>query len=422
MSEPNIVARRWPRILFLVVFCGLSLSRLPNALEAPCLFGMDAQAYAQGLRIGPLAVLGYVVSAVGYFNLIQNVAASVALLLPVESAPVAFTAFALVVQLLPFALIATGQGPFFESWTRRILVALALLFLPTMMSETWLTTTHSHLHFGLIALVLLLDDASGARWGWLRRGVLVFAVTSGVYAVSLWPAFLVRARSATERVRERWVQLWIVSAGLVLQLVVAGWCLTSGAMNTKRTGLSPLDALHDVSIVHIGHALVGGRPGAHANALGAWGAYAYLIAFLAVAAWLLWDRRSKRVVLDDPRVWAFLAFVLWAGTVSVTAFGSRPVGRYAVAPAFSVAVFVITNVDFAKRRFVSIVFVGLMAVGLARGASRYWSEPRCTRHIAHPWAAEVARWREDGVNRLRVCPGTYRLRMPAPSETWRSPR
>ena len=39
-----------------------------------------------------------------------------------------------------------------------------------------------------------------------------------------------------------------------------------------------------VSIVHIGHALVGGRPGAHANALGAWGAYAYLIAFLAVAA------------------------------------------------------------------------------------------------------------------------------------------
>ncbi len=402
---------RWWRVLLFATCAALVFARTPELLLSPRFFAEEGKYFRFAYEVGFPRSLVVMHWPVGYFNLVPNLACSLGVLLPLEFAPACATYLSFLVQLIPFAILAFGRGSFVASPVRRVTASLALLFLPTMMVQAWMASLHAQVHLGIAALLILLDDeARGTLRRWGYRAILALGGLTGVYVVFLWPVFVYRAFA--QRVRDAWIEAAVVTGTLVVQ---GGFWIASiqfGASDPRRAHgeLSETIALWATS--HIALPLTGIRVQALAKSLPLPALYLFLVAFLALAAFVLWDRTERRLRWRDPRCFTLLAYFCVAACVSFTAYDGRPVGRYAIVPSVAVALFVIQCIDFRARRILSAALLVMLALACVRASSRdYWEGSRCQGHEEHRWRDEVARFRADPTREIAICPRGKTIRL-----------
>lgn len=183
----------------------------------------------------------------GYLNFWPNLATLLSTLPPLELAPLVTTLMALVVQLLPVAIIAWSRSPIWGHWARR-LAGIGVTLFSALTAEVWLNTVNSYNYFAAITFLLLLEHAplrSQTARRWAYRTLLLTAGLTGLNSTLLMPFFALRA--VLDRQAERWRQVAILSGCAVVHLVVLV-SVTSRATIHDRS-------IHPLGLAHFGAAI-----------------------------------------------------------------------------------------------------------------------------------------------------------------------
>jgi len=129
----------------------------------------------------------------GYFSLTPNLATHLATLVDLRMAPHLTLAIALIVQLIPFVLIAYSKSEFLDSPYKKIIASLIIMFAGNT-EEVWLNTINSQFHFVVIAFIILIEDKTNPSR--IKKTALILLTSlsglSGIPANILTPFFGLR--------------------------------------------------------------------------------------------------------------------------------------------------------------------------------------------------------------------------------------
>jgi hypothetical protein len=351
----------------------------------------------------------------GYWNFGANATTLVAShlvksgVITLERAPYFTMTAALLVQLLPAALILTGKA---EWLAGRLAVTTALLMIAIAPAteEVFFNVLHIQFHLALCAALILALDVPRRRAAIAGYVVMLFlAPLCGPVAIVILPLFALRA--AIDREVGRLIQLAALAAGAAVQLTlfygsspVRGHLAEPGtiaaAMFVRDIALPTvgIDATYAIARI-IYDSLVAGTN------LWAWFAGAAVLLFAALI--------SVAAQRRDAAIWLVLSGL----SIAVASFfGMVLVRRVHL---FSV---------FANERynFLPLVLLGLALVVLAmrpRSGGRrvyaflcmlmvlngafYYRKPLHSFADGPPWPTEVRAWRSDHRHPLAVWPSPW---------------
>jgi hypothetical protein len=152
----------------------------------------------------------------GYCNLVANVAGIVGAHVPLEVAPSFMTTIALLVQMIPAALVLFSSIPGLETPARKGIAVLLLLVVPTS-TEVYLATINQHFVLCAATGLVLVSTPGGLLDRLCKRCVLLLGGLSGVVSTFLAPFFWLRWWRG--RQRELLVQASILTVCALLQVV-----------------------------------------------------------------------------------------------------------------------------------------------------------------------------------------------------------
>lgn len=397
----------------MVLFVAL---RDTDLLTSPRFWGEEGEVYYQPARTLGLreAILG---CPQDYYNLGCRLATLLALLVPLEHAPLVTTCFALLVQVLPAALML-------RLWQRGALgarattVAAVALLLASPMHETWLTSTSSCYYLLLAGAVMFVYHEALA----LRLTVWCLALATGLssaYAIGLMPFALWLA--VRQPSRGRTISTLLLGLGLMVQAVVQ----LSEARAYDRT--SDLTAAVGLAafVVKVYALPVCGLELADRLAVPIkWAIYEErfwrwtpLLLMPVVAAWaaiFASGSQAARRLLLCGHVLAVTAVVGSLGQKHEL-IGGLVGGRYFVPIGALHALAALEALRTQSKAWVRALPALFLSAGLLQGARQYLDLPEGF-YRGPDWRAEVAAWRADPSYAMRTWPAnaSWRIRLPPP--------
>jgi hypothetical protein len=405
-----------------MVHRGVNLLRFPRFLaeEGSAFF---AYAYDHGF----LGTLTYVYPKATYLSFITNFATGLAAsTTSLEYAPFVTTYVALLVQLVPLAILAFGSSELLLTWRQKLVAGALVSLAPTASAGIWMTSLHSQVFLGLSAFLILferLEEVPRLR-GWAYRAILLVGGLSGVYTVIFQPLFLIRA--VLQRGREQWVQAALVTVLLIVQVAIV---ITQERIHPQRAAVADVGVaqlVQTISIAQVGSAFVGLDAATWwEEKLGALGAYSFLAVFLLSVPVALVDWRRRCVRMRDARLRVVLCFLVVATVTAFLSLHGRPGGRYAVLPGYTILLYVISGAQVTRGRWLSALLASLLLVSMVSGMREY-RDPTHFGCDGRDWRAEVDSWRKEparaGLYRreaskeLQICPSYWRMELEQPRE------
>jgi len=215
--------------LLLLSGTGLIL-RQPDLILHPRFWAEDATVYFVGALAAPDAAAALTASYLGFYSLIANLAAWLATLVPLESAPTVMLGVAWATQMLPFLVVATGRAPIFATPSRKLVACLVLLLVGAA-GELHLTVALLQFHMTVLAALIYLEAEALDRPAPGREGgliaLLALAGFSSAQACMLMPFFWLRRLRRRDRGAGRFdrVAALVLTTGILVQvsaLMLAG--------------------------------------------------------------------------------------------------------------------------------------------------------------------------------------------------------
>jgi hypothetical protein len=165
-------------------------SRRPSLLTHAQFYAEDGMFwFSQAYNLGWLHSL--LLPQAGYFNTMPRLAAGLALLVPLERAPLVMAIVGLLVQALPVPIVLSPRMRNWAALPTRLLLAAVYVAMPNT-REILIVATNTQWHLALAALLLAL--ASSPRT-WLGRlfdvAVVLAAAFSGPFCILLAPIALI---------------------------------------------------------------------------------------------------------------------------------------------------------------------------------------------------------------------------------------
>jgi hypothetical protein len=315
---------------------------------------------------------------------------------------------ALLFQLLPAALILTGQARWLANrWA--VLAALLIVAISPMTEEVFLNVLHIQFHLALcVGLILALEvpPRRGARIGYWA--VLFVAPLCGPGAIVLLPLFALR--TLVERDRRRLAQTAVFAVGTALQLFVF---FTPSPVRGAFLDPGALAAVMVVRLAALPYLTSG-----LANVLGTLTYNSYITGGIGwwamVAASITYFGALMAVALrdrHDPAIWLLLsglaigAASFGGGMIAVDPYQWFSVGageRYNFLPLvlLTLALIVIAMRQDGRFRRISATLVMLTLITGAIG----FTQPIKAMRNGPSWRAEVAAWRADHDHPLVLWP------------------
>jgi hypothetical protein len=175
-------------VVFALVLLAI-FSRRPSLLTHAQFYAEDGMVfYAQAYNFGWLHSL--LLPQVGYLIVAPRLVTGLALLAPLQWAPLVMTIAGLLIQALPVPILLSARCRHWASLPTRILMAAIYIVLPST-REIHVVLTNAQWHMALVAVLLALA-ASPRTWGGrVCDGVLLLiASLTGPYCIVLGPLVL----------------------------------------------------------------------------------------------------------------------------------------------------------------------------------------------------------------------------------------
>ncbi len=217
----------WHAVIFLAALAAV-FSRLPGALLHPQFFAEDGWLwYQQAYNLHWLRSLE--TAYAGQLQTLPRLVTGVALLFPMQWAPLIMNLAGAVIQVLPVTALLSSRCKTWGSLPRRILMAILYLALPNV-PEVHIVITDAMWHLALLQAVLAFSTPP-VSWRGKLADVVVFSVggLSGPFCIVLLPCVMawwwIR--------RQRWTL--IVLGVLLLDVMIQGLVILQ---SVKRPGAS----------------------------------------------------------------------------------------------------------------------------------------------------------------------------------------
>lgn len=345
----------------------------------------------------------------GYLSLYNNIAATLAELVPLERAPRVTAAMAALVQVTLALLIVASDSPPFEDGRRKAFgCAAVLLALPSQ--EVWLCTIHSQFFFAAAAAIVLIRPAAGGAFGAFGLAVVLLGGLTGPVTSFLTPLFLLRAW------RER--TSWRIAQASVLMgaALVQGALLASALAAAQRpTTLQPDALIAAMAVRGLVQPMLGSQASdsllrqALGGNVAAWSLMAVAGTALALAG-----LRLLATARQSATAWLFAAACLTMLMSLAGALGNDrwrlleawEGGRYVFAAnALVLLAIAVAATEPQRRRWAMLPLLWLLAVGALDYLQTFAPGPS--------WRAEVKAWRQDAGHALAIWPPGWFMTLPA---------
>lgn len=418
--------------LALLAYAAAVVLRAPQLLYPGRFWAEEGSMYFAGAFAGSGSASFFTPYA-GYYLFPANLAAAIAAnAVTLEFAPIVTAAVALLVQLLPAALILfLPIKPLSGALSKAAALALVLFAPPSQ--EIWLSSTNTQWHLCVCAgLVLVSAPTTGSTWSLCQNGLLLVSGLSGIPANLLSPFFWLSAWR--EKSRSRAWQAAVLTATSMLQAVIVlispGFGLAPAGLHGSRSMcfdpkvishailskdiLLPATGTEFTSRVMrpLALSLAEGRDALWPTALAL--AVFALLFFLAAKSGL-WE---AVFLLASALVLAAIgcaASVEAANTrlhvlSHLSALGAQ---RYYYAPNVFIALSILMcasragGMHWAAKRIFFLAACWLILVG---GREYPGSRKDCKWFFSGPeWQSEVAQWRADRSRAIRIWPEGWTL-------------
>lgn len=415
-----VAAGRALRSIALAAAVALLLAlRYPSVVLTPRFLAEEGDVFFANAWFlpGAEALWSNLTPRLGYLNLFPILVTWLAAkLASLEFAPT-FALLAIgAVQGSALALALAGPRRDLSSPLARAAAAGVLLFFPyhNGLSETWLSVMNAPVHFGVVALMLVLSDerAESRALRIAARTLLALGAATGPYTLVLLPVFAWKWWRTRER--EALVRTAILGFVAVLQVSIAVSAFAAGRVaETRVLGEFGPNAWYVGVLFQLWCAIAGELPArlflAGAGLLPGpgvgWGRAAAMLAIAALVVGGAWHAAAR----TPTRTLLALAALLWYAFTCAFAVKGYPAYRYVVCPSVAIGLlFVHAAVSSGSARPVARTSFALLALlGVLSGIAEalLLDSPMRSDRQAH-WRDEIAQWRRDPDHRVRVWPSS----------------
>lgn len=174
----------------LVVGAAIIYARCPSTVHDPELYAEDGAYWLTNAYLnGPLHPL--LSPHTGYLQTFPRLVADLGLLMPLTWLPALYVAFAVLVQALPAAVIASRRfSRVVPSFPVRVLLGVAYLLIPNS-QEVNANLTNAQWHLALVAFLVLVAADAGLAWRIFDVVFVLLSALTGPFAIALVPIGLV---------------------------------------------------------------------------------------------------------------------------------------------------------------------------------------------------------------------------------------
>ena len=353
---------------------------------------------------------------VGYMILPASGAMTLAVhLVPLEYVPLVTVLVALLLQVVPAALLTVSGIPWLRDW-RILALALLIITIPPFAEEVWLNTITSQFHI-ILAVALILASVPGSGWvAWFQGLILLLAPLTGPGGGMLLPLFVLRG--LVNRSAPRLNQGLLMLPGALIQLFIvlthpepsravgANLPIVLAAITGKQI-LLPLLGTTESSL--LSQSLYGMFAAGQVPVL----AVLAPVAVFGALGLAVWRGRNA-----ETR-WLFAAAMV---IMAVSYFAASTPGS----PLYLLLVGFGNRYYFAPAALTGLVLLGVAAT--AQGAIRYaamvmvaWllvvglvCYPHVAPGMAHgpDWRTEVEAWRADPTRPIAIWPDGWFVKLP----------
>lgn len=411
-NHPNLLCFLVLAAVLAIMFC-----RTPSIFFRPRLWAEEGAAYYSNAYKYAHTTQWYrgithtVMLVGGYVHLWTGLAVTTAAnCVSEEYAPNVTLVFALIAQLIPFAIVLWSRSSFWQSSGRKALGVLILLFAP-ISGEAWVNTLQSQVHFSIATLLLLIEEAPATTVRrWMYRVLLVLAGLSGPISCILAPVFFVEAYC--EKRKERIIQAAILAACAVTQVILikcfgpnraSSESLTIFGLTLGTQCFGPiLFGFHNMSVFST-RLIQYAKQGGFGVSLTAFLFFSIVVLLLAVL--------SKGVSPKERRIFLGAFFILTFASVCgavgekwemiYTSFGQR----YFLTPNIAILLLFLAGIRGVSR-LGSKLATGMLVIALMWGVVDY----RRTAFYYNGWPSwktEVQAWRENPQHKPGIWPGGW---------------
>lgn len=263
----------------------------------------------------------------------------------------------------------------------------------------WLNTINLQIYFGLIAVLILLENLEAVPRArrWVYRFLLALGGMSGVYVVFLQPIFVFKA--FIERNKERYIQLTIVTLVLFLQF---GLFIAS---NFQKK-LTEKKSLEDIGLHNIGETLyyqltlpILGKEFTKTTIKDIlMGEFPYtplismfLSLLLGVIFIILLSKARGRISFFDSRISLVLAWFVLAIATNLGSLNNAAGGSYAVLSGFVLLFLILDNIRLNQRPLISMALVVIIGMSMYSGLLYYRNYSHYNRLLCdgNNWEQEI---------------------------------
>lgn len=187
-KEERAGGPRWRLFVFLFIASIIIIAlRRPDAILNPQFWAEDgtvfyADAYHRGIIIPLLSPYG------GYLDTFPRLVAAFSQFFPLSWAPLLFNFSAIIIQVLPVALIMSSRfSSLIPDWRVRIFLSFLYLNLPNSW-EIHANLTNAKVHLSLLAFIVLsAGPGSHPLWRIFDTGIILISGLSGPFCIMLTP-------------------------------------------------------------------------------------------------------------------------------------------------------------------------------------------------------------------------------------------
>jgi hypothetical protein len=406
-ASKQSITRRYERAALLVFLLILIAVRIPNVWIYGRFWAEEGSVFFANAWNMPWwrALLA---DHANYLNLTANIAGLLAVsLTTLPAAPYVTTTFAILIQCLPIALLATSR----EQWLQNrfvLLVAMLIIVLAPAPEEVWANSANSHVHLTLCAALILAFETRTGAIAYVYGSLLLLAALSGPYSWFLLPLYALRA--AIDRSKLRALQGLTLMLGVMIQLIFFS------TLEQREIGASPsligaiVMAKH-LLLPFLGKLALLPVPILRILFESGQGPLWPLIVVLSMYL-LMVSLAAARP--NEPPLWFLLAAAMVAGAgylggidrkvdlINATAGG----GRHSFTPQVLIGLALLswTVIHSGRLRIVSAVLVAWI---LLLGAYNYFVPSWQSAMTGPNWRQEVALWRSDPNHRLQIWPAGW---------------
>lgn len=205
--------------LLIAAATAIIVLRRPDVVLHPQFWAEDGKIwYANAHNLG--ALRSFFLPQNGYLQTLSRLVASVALLVPMQWAPLVFNLAAIAVQILPVLLLNSGRGrALVPSSAARLLLGVLYIAQPYT-TEVHANLTNAQWHLAVSAALVCFFEGWKGKWQvFFDLALVALSCVSGPFCILLLPAIAWLAYRRRDR-RTAWL-LAVLAAGAIVQLSLA---------------------------------------------------------------------------------------------------------------------------------------------------------------------------------------------------------